>query len=257
MIYNENFKKCVDNAISTQNNSLYYIGTGNPNAKILIVGKELAIDPRNSGQIETEINKNIEQWQENIKENFSSDNLKYYSEGRDNNPLFPYKGQKRIRNKNKNGGTSNTWLNYQKLHDNIYCTKALEINFHKDFFLTEINQHPSQSSQEQDNNQRNESIECRKKFIHDSDFFQSFPITILTCKAYIAESQLQQLFIKGLTKGRAVLDEKGNHCTIYYSEDNSKAVIYTRQLSNSLKKELLEKISSEIQGFCNKNKISL
>ena len=244
MTYTENFKKAVELAAK---NIKFYLGTGNPDAKILIVGKELGFE--NQEQAEREVTNNIPQWEENIRKNFSIEDIKCYSETEVYNPLFPYKGQIAKKDNEKNNGTSVTWLNYQKLHDDIYCAKSKtkEINFHKDFFLTEINQPPSKSSKEQDKDKRKESIECRKKFIHDSDFFQSFPITILTCKAYISDPQ--ELFVNKLLGGEEVLKIARNPCKIYFSEDKKKIVILTRQLSNSFKKELLEKISSEIQVF--------
>ena len=104
-----------------------FIGVGNPNAKILIVGKEPAIEEDNVKQKDLEIKENGNQWRYNIKHNvdlsevaslqFDESDINYIY-----NPLYPYKGQEyKVRTKisERSRGTSKTWYQYQKLWDLI------------------------------------------------------------------------------------------------------------------------------------------
>ena len=123
MYYSDGFKTMLEKA---KEEKLEYIGTGNPDAKILIIGKELAFDTSNTKQYNREIKNNISDWEENLNKQCSQDdvpNWKYSnsSNPKDNyNPLYPYKGTTQ-----KEG---HTWSKYQKLvewireaneHDNL------------------------------------------------------------------------------------------------------------------------------------------
>ena len=124
--YPEFFIELVSKA-NNHNSLLYgqYIGTGNPNAKILILGKECAIDKNESRkQYENEIMKNAKNWKNNIDnhisiENADKDELWKKDINSQINPLYPYRGQYFKRNRNNNFGTSSTWYNYQKMFINI------------------------------------------------------------------------------------------------------------------------------------------
>lgn len=91
----------------------FYIGTGNPQAKILIIGKEAAInklDNKGKLQYTREFENNISDWERDKEKNpsqIANWDLTNYS------PLYPYKGQQFKVDQNENGGTSRTWYNYQ------------------------------------------------------------------------------------------------------------------------------------------------
>ena len=87
-----NFDKLVERLISTQA-KLPYIGQGNPNANILILGKESAINPqKNEDQYRREIANNYDDWKNIISNGLSLSDvplqvcddtvIKYY-------PLYP------------------------------------------------------------------------------------------------------------------------------------------------------------------------
>ncbi|MBC7523705.1 MAG: hypothetical protein H7239_04630 [Flavobacterium sp.] len=122
---------------SKPNNLNNYIGTGNPNAKILIIGKECAVDLRQEFvQYEREIKENLINWKVNI-ENPSLVIENWNGNSNFINPLFPYKGQKftiyNDKKKSGKGGTSKTWYYYQKLYNRLrISTQNLpnEIDFH-------------------------------------------------------------------------------------------------------------------------------
>lgn len=109
MIYSNEFKALVDQTSS-------FIGYGNPNAKILILGKEAAIDTNeNVIQHASEINKNVESWKKNIEQKVSQDDIPLWRGNPEcMNPLYPYKGQKhKVDMKgHESGGTSRTWFQY-------------------------------------------------------------------------------------------------------------------------------------------------
>lgn len=143
---NSYFKELV-----RENNKVKFIGYGNPDANILIIGKECAIDPKHDKDniYELVITKNREQWLSIINDTNKQnpDNIPYwfstYPTEEKFSPLYPFKGQlftqkKKIENK----GTNTTWYNYQKLIDRINNhsgrTKADEIDFLKHCFITEF-----------------------------------------------------------------------------------------------------------------------
>ena len=105
MNYNENFKKAIK--LNT------YLGTGNPNSKILVVGKEVATDVEEGldKNLETQnlisFNNNCNDWKKNINEQISQENIPNWN-GNENNPLYAFKGAV-IK---KEG---HTWRKYQKL----------------------------------------------------------------------------------------------------------------------------------------------
>lgn len=77
-----------------------YIGTGNPNAKILIIGKECAIDLQTDNgqrQYQREIKNNLNLWLQNSKTNLQYTDIQdWFTNIADEikfNPLFPFYGQ--------------------------------------------------------------------------------------------------------------------------------------------------------------------
>lgn len=105
-----------DKKFQSDKEDFKYIGTGNPEAKILIIGKECSIHDNAEDQKKREITNNFEFWK-NFVSGAKDKNQNGYS------PLYPYKGQKLlIRNSRTgdNGGTSLTWCKYQKLVNLIF-----------------------------------------------------------------------------------------------------------------------------------------
>ena len=159
--------------ISSVNEEYKYIGTGNPEAKILIIGKETSIYADADDQKKWEITNNFDDWKRIISNEMSDvekrNDVNY-------SPSYPYKGQQlRIRNRRTgdNGGTSSTWYNYQKLYNLIYGKiNNQNIDFHEGTFITEVNSSPSLKTKDADIT----SIGFRKDILLKSDFFQNFPM---------------------------------------------------------------------------------
>lgn len=163
------------------------IGWGNPNASILIIGKESAIPKDNDSwgreQYEREIIKNHECWERNRIHCISQDDVLpiQFCDGNDiirnievYNPLYPYKGQvNRVRRvfRDENGneykvigkrGTSKTWYSYQWLSDLIFRRKRASsdeiIDFHRHIFTTELSDVVGMKSSEPDKIKRKDQL---------------------------------------------------------------------------------------------------
>ena len=243
----EHFKKLLDDLKSQEVSSEFkFIGTGNPLAKILIIGKEVAIDKdKNQAAFIKEIHNNFNDW-DNLSD-FNSDSIKD-KDWCNYSPLYPYKGQEfRIINKeNNNNGTSRTWYNYQKLLNFITGNKKNKlIDFHKDIFITEVNANPSLKTTDA----IKDSIPFRKENILSSDFFQNFPIVIISGIGYFdiidRNNEIEKIFnVK--YKEKKFANFASQPFWIHYNDDKSKLVINTHQLSIGISDKLLKAIANEI-----------
>lgn len=251
-----------------------YIGTGNPNAKILIIGKECAIDQNQRPiQYENEILKNASNWENNIDNHISLlDADKYELWKKDINaninPLYPYRGQYFKKDRNNNLGTTPTWYNYQKILISILQKLDItiaenqigKIILHEYFFLSELNSDTGKYSKLVDSDKRIKSIETRKLLFRE-EFFQQFPIIIVAAGHYPREL--------GIDLG-TIFDVKWDGITINNQYDKSlnrnwynihrevggspKLLIHTNQLS-VVTNELLNQLASQCVNFIKQYKI--
>ncbi len=257
-LYNDLFK----NLVQTNDQGLY-IGKGNPNGKVLFVGKEAAIDKvKQYDQFIREISNNANDWKNNLKNNIEVDNVGNWFEVNPTfNPLFPYRGQKNTiySNTEKNGerglgGTSSTWFYYQKLIDNLYFENKRSdyINFPELSFLTELNEATANYSSEVDDTERLVSITNRKPFL-SNNFYKSFPIVIVAVGHYIKDHKinLQKMFDVTYDLEKGVIPAEGKKfINVHYDnfENPTRIVIHTNQLS-SVSNDLLEKIGNLVRPF--------
>lgn len=186
----------------------HYIGLGNPNAKILIVGKECAINTKSNKEEDIMLNnitylQNYQQWKNNADNNILEVNKwnphDIYYDYNLYNPLHPFYGQlyKPLRTKKdgtKNGGTSSTWYNYQKLINYYRIRKGIPIDdscvdFFRDCFITELNElcRPNNNNLTSTECYDTEmSVRSRFELICITPYFQSqFDTVILACGNYI------------------------------------------------------------------------
>jgi len=247
-IKNELFKKFLSDLNNVPNSidEYKYIGTGNPFSNILIIGKEAAI-LKGSEQYEREIVDNINYWRG--LEEYNSDNIierdfeKYSA-------IYPYKGQILKKDNGKNWGTSKTWMNYQKLINYIFeNTENSLINFHEKSFITEINSTPSKVTADADI----ESIPFRKKHLLTSDYFQSFPIVIISGVGYFETSEqkneIEQIFNVTFTEKKYADNvKKSQPYWIHWNKEKTKIIINTYQLSIGIADVLLSEIAKEIKN---------
>ena len=256
-MYTEKFKQVVQ--YCKENN--LFVGYGNPNGKVLVIGKEAA----HIGKEETTENlekkkeelfqSNVSQWEQIL----STNEVPNYDGERPishENPLYAYGNQfnkKDIRKEGKpyNGGTSSTYLNYEKLYEQLFLQgeKLEKINFQKEFFITEFSDYPTKESYKNEDIEalRKQSIEERKP-LFALPFFKEFPIVIVAAGDYPylyhidLEKTFDVIFKKEIKVGR-------DRYFLHFSKDNKRILIHTRQLSNSFSGELIVAIANEAKKF--------
>lgn len=264
IIYNSKFIETIQLA---KDRGLF-LGNGNPNAKILILGKEAAIDKEKSAlQYEQEYLKNNVDWDLNYSSNkqFSDiDNWFVQNKLPVFNSLYPYKGQKnKIERRNKmgtiisgQGGTSKTWYNYQKIIDSIYFNNIPSelINFHEYVFCSELNQETGSYSKDIPYKIRKESIGKRKELFQQT-FFKEFPITIVAVGHYVRDFNidLEDVFkMKFNEEISKTLSEGLNkeYINVHYDnlETPTKLLIHTNQLS-MVSNELINRLGKICNYF--------
>ena len=256
-MYTEKFKQVVQ--YCKENN--LFVGYGNPNGKVLVIGKEAA----HIGKEETTENlekkkeelfqSNVSQWEQIL----STNEVPNYDGERPishENPLYAYGNQfnkRDIRKEGKpyNGGTSSTYLNYEKLYEQLFLQdeKLEKINFQKEFFITEFSDYPTKESYKNEDIEalRKQSIEERKP-LFALPFFKEFPIVIVAAGDYPylyhidLEKTFDVIFKKEIKVGR-------DRYFLHFSKDNKRILIHTRQLSNSFSGELIVAIANEAKKF--------
>lgn len=212
-----------------------YIGQGNPNSDILIVGREHGFS--DEAQCDLEIRRNREQWLRIVDGNKISE-FEYSPR-----TCFSYIGQE-FRIGPKSLGTSPTWFAYQKMvnalcpHDMKAGKKAPLLDFFNYSFITEF----STASRPNNNKNTVQEIEATRKSIMkripllSSAFFRSFPIVILACGRYFDDYNIdiEKMFdVKWERPTQPVKLTNGKQVwlNLHYSEDGQRLVIHTWQAS--------------------------
>lgn len=221
-----------------------YIGLGNPNAKILFIGKEAGAD----SEVEM-FHGNVKSWKE--KE-------------------FDY-SKKYIPEETKIKNLNHTWQRYQKLYEcilaelNIQFHKSdkYEISFVEKVFTTELSSlHAPNTIVAKKHTNFKRELEARKKNFFESKFIQQFQIIVIFAsdKKYIEtfSGEVCKLFN---VKRKGVLDPDSKdkiwvHTEKEYSEV-PKLLFHTRQLTNSIGKELIPSICNLVVEFIKDNSIRL
>lgn len=266
VIYSSEFKDVIELAKEKG----LFLGSGNPNAKIIFIGKEAAIDREKApSQYEREYSKNHIEWDLNfstIKQFADIDDWFCLNCTPTYNPLFPYKGQKNtVESRNKEGivirgkgGTSRTWYNYQKIIDAVYYnhTPSEFINYHEKAFISEINEITGPYSNTIPKSLRRESIEKRKE-LFQNPFFKEFPISIIAVGHYARDFNidLEDIFkMKYNEELSKKLSEGMNkeYINVHYNdlENPTKLLIHTNQLS-MVSNELIFRLGKVCKDFLN------
>ena len=258
-MYTQAFKEAV--AYCKANN--LFVGYGNPNGKVLVIGKEAAHIPQEE-TIENLEKKKEELFQSNVSQwehILSTNEVPNYDGERPishENPLYAYGNQFNKRNIRKEGkpyndGTSSTYLNYEKLYEELFLQgeKLERINFQKEFFITEFSDYPTKESYKNEDIEalRKQSIEERKP-LFAMPFFKEFPIVIVAANDYPRRYQidLEQTFnVKW--EGKTTEVGNKNWYNLHFSKDNKRILIHTRQLSNGVSNKLITAIANEAKKF--------
>ena len=221
-MYSKEFIKYVKNGVDN-----YYVGSGNPNANILFIGKESAISEKNLEGKRWYAN-NAKDWENHI-EHGTYEILNY--------PI----PKDHIFRKEKSWG-KNTWSKYQKLSNCIFNKeeKPYHIDFLENVFTTEINDSPNKHTNTANKSYLNE----RKLLFKEADFIQNFPVVVLACSDYVKNNEdireIEDIFgVKFKEEYENKVYTKTNWFYSHYNEEKTKLVIHTRQLSANVKPELL------------------
>lgn len=252
-MYTEKFKQLVQ--YCKENN--LFVGYGNPNGKVLVIGKEAAHIAKEETTENLEKKKeelfqsNVSQWEHIL----STNELPNYDGERPNshNLLYAYGNQYNSWDKSKKGGTSRTYLNYEKLYEQLFLQgeKLKKINFQKEFFITELSDYPTKESYKDKEIEalRQQSIEERKP-LFALPFFKEFPVVIVAAGHYPKRYKfdMQQIFDVQWEGNPIKVGEKYWY-NLHFSKDNKRILIHTRQLSNSFSGELIVAIANEAKKF--------
>lgn len=218
-----------------------YVGLGNPNAKILFIGKEAGV------KIDEKVTHGgAESWLDNNDYSL---------------PFVPTESN--IRNGN------HTWQKYQKLYELIL--KGIKIDFSKkdnkeitfveNVFTTELNNlHAPTTKEAKKRNDFTAKLEKRKNIVLKSDFIQNFPIVLILAddNDYIETYQGEVCETFGVKFIDKIEFNKNTNLWYHHSRnDNPKLVIHTRQLTGAPHPKLIETIAKKIVEFINENDIEI
>ena len=213
-------------------------GAGNPYAQILLVGQE----HRSDKPIESE-----KEWQDYLDENYR------YCET--NNPWIITDENSDLWRKYQN--STPTWSSYQHLIEEVFRERKKRVlqgdkDFEFDAFTTELNNEAKPSSRvkgKKEKKKLRERIEARLEVFKNSDYIKSFPVIILACGGYIINDdkvrEIDNTF--HVTFSERFNFSKGNwFCTHYDDKNPNCLVIHTRQLSNGVSYEMIDKMMAPI-----------
>lgn len=239
-MYNSDFTDLIDIAYSESekmsneamsDGNPYYMGFGNPNAKVLILGKEKGFDPSNRKQFEYESINNPKEWKHYTDNKIELNKIKFYGdENPYTNAFLPYL------HKNKGG---HTWTKYENILKYLYpAITGSENDFFNYVFMSEINYQPSKLSK------INKFVHAERIKLLGHNFFKAFPATILGCGDYLSSKQIESIFdvhyAEDLSKPRCKM--------IVYKGDN-RILVQTRQLSFDLNNRYLSNIADQLRNY--------
>ncbi len=221
-----------------------YVGLGNPNAKILFIGKEAG------AEIEEEIyHGSVKSWREK-KFNYSE---RYTPK------------EEKIRNLN------HTWQRYQKLYESILLNLNIEfdkkdkyeISFIENVFTTELsNLHAPNTKDAKKQVKFGQELKLRKTEFFKSKFIEEFQIVIIFASdnKYIETypGEICELFnVKFIELHNPNAKDKIWIHTKNETGKKPKLLIHTRQLTNRITTELIPTISEIVAEFMKTNLIKL
>ena len=150
-----------------------------------------------------------------------------------------------------------TWSSYQHLIEEVFRERKKRVlqgdkDFEFDAFTTELNNEAKPSSRVKGKDERKklrERIEARLEVFKNSDYIKSFPVIILACGGYIINDdkvrEIDNTF--HVTFSERFNFSKGNwFCTHYDDKNPNCLVIHTRQLSNGVSYEMIDKMMAPI-----------
>lgn len=239
MDYSKEFRDLIACTKDTED----FIGYGNPNAKILIIGKEEGFDIKKEEKniIYNQASKgNWKGWEEVIgPPSITPDSIPVWKDSGKFCPLYPWKGDDLPKG---------TWTNYQELINRLYreADAGKMTTFHQYAFITEFNDLPSKTSKRKDSKVQ-ERITHRCENVLNHPFYKSFPIVIAACGHYVRDYNinLEELFNQKHIEFKPV---KKSAWLNIHKKDN-RILIHTRQLSNAFSFKLIERIADYCKPY--------
>jgi len=267
MEYNKSFKELLN----TQHLD-GYIGHGNPNAKILILGQEPAQDFGSENYMH-EIAGNQAQWLDIVGRNVGYESISFDIE-RFGSPLWPWANQRfAVRTelrKTKDGntepivrgahGTAKTWYNYQKLIYGILkreLVKNGQLEFHKYSFHTDMSAQASKKHGKIDKDAAKESVYKRATELFSADFFRHFPIIIAPVGHFPKDFYGDDYFHAAFgVEFRPDESKDWINVNIRKDDNHSQILIHCKQIAYASNK-YIEEIANIARNFAEKQKINL
>lgn len=270
MKYSKEFKALID---STNED---YIGHGNPNAKILFIGQEPAIDKKNNAaQYAHEIADNAEQWHNIVANGTGYDSIDP-SKIEFGSPLHPWANQKfQVRsgsdeagNLKGEKGTARTWYNYQKLVNRILelyskGRKPMNKNDHLDFHRLSFHTDMSDAAYKK----HSESVDGKQSVTErvsllSADFFRNFPIVIAAVGHFPREtygdSYFGDIFGVEFNGNKGTVQDAWINVNIRNDKDNPMLLIHTPQFSGwRITNQYIDQIATVVVDFVREHKITL
>lgn len=227
MEYKKLFKDLIDAPVWKGK----YIGQGNPNSDILIIGREHGFAKNDQRMLE--IDKNWQQWNMILAGGDPSET------GYSPRHCYLGRGQEfRI------GDTSATWYVYQEIintlrpHIMADGKKGKILDFFDYSFITEFSavNRPNNSNNTDAEMQATADSIAERTPLLSSAFYRSFPIVILSCGRYFDKYHIniEEMFdVKWI--GETIFVELNNGkrmwLNVHYSSDRKRVVIHTWQAS--------------------------
>lgn len=237
-MYTESFVQLINRCRSQYHfNGDFIIGSGNPDSRILFVGKEPTGDAKKTNT--------LEHYEQRIQE------------GKTDN----WTRVKNVETKEQGSEPSywrcnqTLWARYQALIDYVFpdrISNRKEIfDFEEVVFCSEMNGSPSKRTKDANKDR----IQERKLFFKDP-FFDRFSVILLACGNYInnisnnpEEREIDSIF--GVRFERECGTGK-NRFWVHKNTDESRLVIHTRNLSNGIPNDMLEDMAKIIRPFLGK-----
>ena len=126
-------------------------------------------------------------------------------------------------------------------------------DFEELIFTTEMSEIPQKNTRNAKRNPEFESkLAKRKQEFFKSDFIQNFPVIVLACSDYIKNNdeirEIDEIFgVHYKDEYEKKIYTKSNWFFSHYSNDKTKLVIHTRQLSTNVMSELLANMGEVIR----------
>lgn len=234
--YNNAFIELVTQAKESSNNfyksndktspNPFYIGFGNPNSKVLFIGKEKGFESTKEEQLLLESIKNPDEWFFNISNTIEPSSTKFYKESTIdyNNVFLPYEGPMK---------GQHTWNSYSSILSRIMNKSYSKNQFLSESFITEVNPAPSKTSQ------ISRFTDQRRLDFLNHEFYTNFPIIVLGCANYLSKKNIEHTF-----NVRFVCSKSEPRKKLEIYQNTSTILLNTRQLSMDVSREYLDKVAA-------------